>query len=313
MEHNPLVSIVIPVYNGANYIKEAIDSALCQNYKNIEIIVVNDGSTDGGETERVVKSYGSRIIYFSKPNGGVSSALNYGIQKMNGSYFSWLSHDDRYYPNKISDQVDLLNKYGDTSAIVFTENDQIDKESKHLNNSSNKCRIPTNQIIPWDYALEILILRGSLYGCSLLIPKEVFTQCGLFDEGLRYSQDYLMWLKMFLNEYSLIYNKKVGTSIRIHNGQLTQNGKSIYEHDIAIVANQVLPLMRQKSSRKHNFPLLFAKDNAIHGNIVVTKRCLEYDLYGNAFNHFNVYCILAYGRWIRPVVKRIYYRLFKKI
>ena len=71
---NILVSIVIPVYNGANYLSEAIDSALAQTYKNIEIIVVNDGSKDDGATEKVALSYGDKIRYFHKENGGVSSA-----------------------------------------------------------------------------------------------------------------------------------------------------------------------------------------------------------------------------------------------
>ena len=101
MEQLPLVSIIIPVYNGADYVAEAIDSALNQTYKNIEIIVVNDGSNDNGKTEKIVLSYGEKIRYFSKENGGVSSALNIGIANMKGEYFSWLSHDDMYLPSKI--------------------------------------------------------------------------------------------------------------------------------------------------------------------------------------------------------------------
>ena len=89
----PMVSIIIPVYNGANYLREAIDSALAQTYSNFEVIVVNDGSNDGGETDRIATSYGEKIRYFRKENGGVASALNMGIKHMKGDYFSWLSHD----------------------------------------------------------------------------------------------------------------------------------------------------------------------------------------------------------------------------
>ena len=102
---NPLVSIIIPVYNGENYVAEAIDSALAQTYDNIEIIVVNDGSED--RTDEICKSYGNKIRYFKKENGGTSTALNLGIKNMNGEYFSWLSHDDKYYPNKIKRQANL--------------------------------------------------------------------------------------------------------------------------------------------------------------------------------------------------------------
>ena len=97
----PLVSIVIPVYNGSNYLAEAIDSALNQTYDNVEIIVVNDGSKDEGKTRDVALKYGNKIRYFEKENGGVASALNFGVKQMSGEYFSWLSHDDFYTPHKI--------------------------------------------------------------------------------------------------------------------------------------------------------------------------------------------------------------------
>ena len=95
----PLVSIIIPVYNGEKYMREAIDSALNQTYKNIEVIVVNDGSKDN--TDEIALSYGDKIRYFKKENGGVSTALNLGIKEMKGEYFCWLSHDDVYEYNKV--------------------------------------------------------------------------------------------------------------------------------------------------------------------------------------------------------------------
>src|SRR5215470_19778957 len=120
----PLVSIVIPVYNGSDYLREALDSALSQTYPHVEILVVNDGSTDAGATEAIARSYGDRIRYFWKPNGHVASALNFGIQQMRGEYFSWLSHDDVYLPDKIKIQMALAVRatrptlyYGDFATI----------------------------------------------------------------------------------------------------------------------------------------------------------------------------------------------------
>ncbi len=75
------ISIIIPVYNGSNYLRHAIDSALRQDYPNFEVIVVNDGSNDNDETEKITLSYGDKIRYFKKENGGVATALNYGIEK----------------------------------------------------------------------------------------------------------------------------------------------------------------------------------------------------------------------------------------
>ena len=121
MNNSPLVSIVIPVYNGANFLKEAIESALAQTYANIEILVVNDGSTDEGKTRNIALSYGDKIRYFEKVNGGVSSALNLGIKEMKGEYFSWLSHDDVYFPKKIETQIKFLEDNQLPMAITYTD------------------------------------------------------------------------------------------------------------------------------------------------------------------------------------------------
>ena len=109
MNYHPKVSIIIPVYNGSNYLSESINCALTQTYSNIEVIVVNDGSCDNGASEQIAQRYGDKIRYFAKQNGGVSSALNLGISKATGEWISWLSHDDLYYPNKIEKQVVFLN------------------------------------------------------------------------------------------------------------------------------------------------------------------------------------------------------------
>ena len=106
----PLVSIIIPVYNGSDYLRTCIDSALAQTHPAIEVIVVNDGSTDDGKTAAIATSYGKRIRYVEKENGGVSSALNRGIEEMSGDYFSWLSHDDVYAPTKIERQLAVLRE-----------------------------------------------------------------------------------------------------------------------------------------------------------------------------------------------------------
>ena len=126
--YNPMVSIIIPVFNGANYIREAIDSALAQTYKNIEVIVVNDGSID--DTDQIVLSYGNKVRYFTKENGGVSSALNLALREMRGEYFSWLSHDDLYLPDKVKIQIEHLNLLKEKDVILYSNYVYIDENSK---------------------------------------------------------------------------------------------------------------------------------------------------------------------------------------
>src|SRR5437764_1349700 len=112
----PKVSIVIPVYNGGTYFEEALKSALAQTYPNVEIIVVNDGSTDEGKTHSIAQKYLSKIKYFYQSNKGVAGALNTGIRQMTGEFFTWLSHDDMYLPEKTAAQIAFFHKLGKPNA-----------------------------------------------------------------------------------------------------------------------------------------------------------------------------------------------------
>ena len=106
MSQKLLVSVIIPVYNGINYLQEAINSVFAQTYENVEIIVVDDGSTDG--TWALIESCNSKIRSFKKENGGTASALNLGIRNAFGDFISWLSHDDLFMPEKLEKQVEFM-------------------------------------------------------------------------------------------------------------------------------------------------------------------------------------------------------------
>lgn len=213
---NPLVSIVIPVYNGENYLREAIDSALAQTYKNIEIIVVNDGSRDDGKTHEIALSYGDKIRYFHKENGGCASALNEGIRHARGDYFSWLSHDDRYLPEKIDSQVGLACGTGDDSVIVYSGYHLIDKESRRLNAVRPDLHLDSQEL-----SISLLpLMRGLIHGCGLLIPMRFFRVYGVFDESLLSTQDYALWFTFFRNA-KLVYDHNICVESRIHPDQGT--------------------------------------------------------------------------------------------
>ncbi|WP_341754471.1 glycosyltransferase family 2 protein [Candidatus Tisiphia endosymbiont of Dioctria rufipes] len=207
----PKVSLVIPVYNGANYMREAIDSAVAQTYKNLEILVVNDGSNDNGATERIALSYGNKIRYFSKPNGGVASALNLAIKEMKGEYFSWLSHDDVYVPEKIEHQINVLNSLPNRNTIIYGGYEVIDRKSKSLSFtrpdqilSVEKCNIPL-----------FLLMRGLIHGCVLLIPTKYFREIGIFDETLLTTQDYALWFE-FLRIAPIHFDDRILIKSRTH-------------------------------------------------------------------------------------------------
>jgi glycosyltransferase involved in cell wall biosynthesis len=216
MNKSPLVSIIIPVYNGSNYLSEAINSALAQTYLNIEVLVINDGSNDNGSTRDIALSYGDKIRYFEKENGGVASALNCGIRNMQGEYFSWLSHDDLYEPNKLQFQLDLYKK-----GIV--QNDTILYSNYTLINATGKT--PYKVIL--DQALLkfkrlYALYRGCLNGCTLLIPKNILDNLGEFNEKLRYTQDYDLWFRAS-EKFSFYHIPQFLVKTRIHKKQDSRN------------------------------------------------------------------------------------------
>lgn len=218
---NPKVTIVIPVYNGSNYMKEAINSALNQTYKNIEIIVINDGSKDN--TEEIALSYGKKIRYFKKENGGVASALNLAIKKMKGEYFSWLSHDDVYYPDKIEKQINLLSTLKNKNTILYSNYSFINKKSKPIFSPVvHNHKMLTEKPI---YS----IYRGCINGITLLISKKCFDICGDFNENLRCTQDYDMWLRM-IKKFDFLHMEDVLAKTRLHGKQDTnKNPKAVIE------------------------------------------------------------------------------------
>ena len=222
----PLISIIIPVYNGTNFVDKAIQSALNQTYKNYEIIVVNDGSTDDGKTEKAILKYGDKVLYFKKENGGVSSALNYGIKKMNGEYFAWLSHDDLFYPNYLEEHVNYLNHTDRKDIITYTNFNLIDENDELLLDKT----IVANLHIS-DYKLTktshwMCLLQGEINGGSILIPKEAFIKAGYFNEKERITQEKDMWARM-LKYYTFVNIPYIGTAIRTHSSQVTQTSPNI--------------------------------------------------------------------------------------
>ncbi|MDD3437444.1 MAG: glycosyltransferase [Candidatus Gastranaerophilales bacterium] len=216
-EFNPLVSIVIPVYNGSNFLRSAIDSAINQTYKNIEVIVVNDGSTD--DTDKIAKSYGNKIRYFTKENGGVATALNLAIKEAKGEYISWLSHDDFYSENKIEMQINKLRELNcNPKIILFSDYAGLDEDNNVIK------KVELADIFKENSRIEILKLLNMAYlhGCTLLIPKIAFEQISYFDVKLKTTQDYALWFKFVKKGYIFYHMSEILVYSRWHDNQDTR-------------------------------------------------------------------------------------------
>ncbi len=236
MTLKPLVSIVIPVYNGSNYLKEAIDSALAQTYKNIEVIVVNDGSNDNGKTREIALSYGKQIRYFEKENGGVSTALNLAIENMKGEYFSWLSHDDLYLPRKIEASVEAILASDDKTCSALCVTDHLvmpeHKIEREVINVDKKY---------WENGISAYLIAPAM-GCALLIHRSYFDKYGLFDSKQSITQDYSKWFE-FYKENNLVFVPEHLVLMRCHSNQRTFTLSEDYKKEntelINFVSNNV--------------------------------------------------------------------------
>lgn len=159
-----LVSVIIPVYNGERYLAEAIDSVLSQTYSSLEIVVIDDGSTD--DSAGVVKRYGSKVRYFFQPHRGLSAALNHGVQAARGSFFSFLDADDVWMENKITQQM-----------MMFANNPILDIVFGHVRQFCSP-ELNGNQKNRLQGFTELL--PGYFKG-TMLIKREAFSLAGIFD------------------------------------------------------------------------------------------------------------------------------------
>jgi glycosyltransferase involved in cell wall biosynthesis/GT2 family glycosyltransferase len=212
-----LVSIIIPVYNGEDYLRKAIDSAVNQTYKNIEILVIDDGSSD--RTESIALSYGPAVRYIRKENGGVASALNQGIKSMRGKYFSWLSHDDMYHSQKIELLMAQARKEN-LNTILVSDWDIVDSEDTLLKHSrlDNRLESAPRSFLAFDR-------KTWLNTCAMLIPKSLFDKVGLFDETLRTTQDYDMHDRLIKKgaKYKIVHKSLLLSRQHSKQGCLTEN------------------------------------------------------------------------------------------
>ena len=267
--YEPKISIVIPAYNASNYLSEAIESALNQTYENFEIIVVNDGSKDNGATKKVAESYGNKIRYFEKENGGSSSALNCGIKNMNGEWFSWLSHDDLYYPEKLQSQVDSLNallseETAVEKCVLFSGSDLIDGKGKYIRKSSDEQMRKIAETVNNAKGNEYLIAEPTEYcfhGCSCLVHKSVFEEIGVFDENLRLLNDMDLWFRIYSFGYKICYLPKALVKGRIHSKQVSKTiGFSYHNPEQDMFWNRSLEWLQERYPKNYDLFFRFGRN-----------------------------------------------------
>ncbi|AFY54587.1 putative glycosyltransferase [Rivularia sp. PCC 7116] len=183
----PLISVIIPVYNGEKTIRETIESVLHQTYTNLELIVINDGSRD--LTLNVISSIkDSRLKIFSYQNAGVCMSRNRGIERAQGQFISFLNADDTWTPDKLEAQLKALEANPQAS-VAYSWVDYIDEYGEFIRHG--------NHIAINGDAYEQLLIQNVLEnGSNPLIRRQALINTGIFNESFTLAEDWDMWLRL---------------------------------------------------------------------------------------------------------------------
>ncbi len=208
-DQSPLVSVVVPTYNAASTIRETMDSVLNQTYTDLELIVVDDGSTD--DTARVVQEFrDERIVYVYQRNQERSVARNNGISRAKGKYVAFVDADDLWLPSKLEQQLAVLEAHPDLGLVYCDVFHFDDFTGKDLFLFSHIRRLYRGKI-----ELHLLLKNCFIQSPTAVVPKNLFDRVGLFDPSLVPVEDWDMWLRIAA-DYPIDYIDQPLARYRLH-------------------------------------------------------------------------------------------------
>ncbi|MBS1791056.1 MAG: glycosyltransferase [Acidobacteria bacterium] len=220
MPIQPAVSVIVPAYNSAPFLADTLHSALAQTYKNFELIVINDGSTDN--TEEVIANFLDQIVYLSQPNRGVMAARNAGLKVARGRYIALLDSDDLLLPNFLEVLVGMLESDPDLS--VAYPNARYFGWPKH-DGKLHQDVFPVAEPVTFDR-----VLRRECYIFGLLVfRREIVEAIGGYDETLegQGAEDFELWLRMLRRGYRFQFTREVLALYRWRQDSLSNTGVKI--------------------------------------------------------------------------------------
>ena len=244
--HDDLVSVVIPVYNSEKFLAESIESVLNQTYENIEIIAVDDGSTDS--SSKILQKYSDKIIILSQKNQGLVTALKTGVNKMDGKWFKWLSPDDVLFPNAIETLVKTAKKFPNNT-IFYSNWDIIDENGKQLRKFTES---NYNNLSTFEYNIRLLDGQQINVNTSL-IPIQFFEKKCLFrqlKDPVTIDYDFFLRASLFFDaKFHLI--KKSLVNYRINKNQLSHTNITKTLSYLKELRNEVLSQISDKEHKTY--------------------------------------------------------------
>ena len=282
MEKNKKISVILPVYNGEEHVGEAIESVLNQTYSNLELVIVNDCSTD--TTLKILESYArkdSRIRIITNPvNYMLPRSLNEGFLNATGEYFTWTSDDNRYKPEALEKLIKILQNDKD-AVMVYSDFSVIDGEDRFIDlaQKDEPDKLPFYNPV----------------GACFLYTREVAQKVGGYDANLFLAEDYDYWIRIW-REGKVVHSKEDLYLYRLHDKSLTSTRKDAIQSQVyKTVEKHFLYLYSKMNSRKDKIRFL---DNMLelgcNNKVLILKQLSSvYSLY---YIHIS-YVKLKKGIW----------------
>lgn len=223
----PQVSVIMPTYNRRDFICEAIQSVLTQRHQSLELIIVDDGSTDNTK-EYIEESYSdTRIRYFYQENQGQSAARNFGLSIAKGDYICFLDSDNRWLPKKLAKSLELFDEISEID-VVYADTITIDEKGDIISeeNMTRYSGIISDQLLK-DNCVSIN---------TLMAKRHCFEEMGGFDESLRVAEDYELWLR-FSTKYKFQYIPEFFAEYRIMKVHVSSDKDRVFEINERIIFN----------------------------------------------------------------------------
>ncbi len=237
------VSIIIPTYNMAKYLPQAIDSIFAQTYENYEVIVIDDGSTDN--TKQILNKYKDKIKYIYQKNKGLACARNLGVKNSKGTYIALLDADDAWLPNKLSEEVPILDNNLQIG-LVHTNAIEIDEEGNTIGLSTQSPRLKTKNM-----ALNLLLRKEHILCLTVLFRKDCLKYVGMFDEKLTWLgvEDRDLWVRI-AQHFRIEYINKPLALHRIRSDAMSRNLENMMKARYYIVDKYCPKSLGMKVMRK---------------------------------------------------------------
>jgi glycosyltransferase involved in cell wall biosynthesis len=227
----PLVSIVIPAYNVAEFIGETLSTVFAQTFTDFEVIIVNDGSPDTPDFELALQPFMERVCYLKQENRGASAARNAGVRAARGAWIAFLDADDLWAPDYLAEQLKFIDEQGcDLScadAMIFGAS--ADAGRSYMDSLMSTAPA-TGQVT----FLELVNADRSLITSGVVVRRELVLEVGLFDEALRNAQDFDLWLRLARHGARLGYQRKVLLSYRSRPNSLSGDAINSHKRELLV-------------------------------------------------------------------------------